>query len=126
MLRRRKRPCARSLNALCVSQPHSPGSAKDANAAGPLGYYETAVNQIFKTQPEWSSSGDVDSMLAQVIPPDAMQKVRDVVEHDATLDDTIARDIAIGREDQIHQTPSLVIVAKGTRQLLPRNVSSIC
>jgi protein-disulfide isomerase len=94
-------------------------AARYANAAGQLGHYEAIVDQIFKTQPIWSSSGDIDAMVAQVLPPDVMQGVRELLAHDAKLDETIAADLAMGHEDHLRQTPSLVVVSKGKRQLLP-------
>jgi protein-disulfide isomerase len=99
--------------------PYARLAARYANAAGELGYYETAVNQIFATQPQWSATGDVDAALAAVLTPSVMQKVRALLEHDAKLDNTIAADVAAGRDDQLHQTPTLVVVSKGKRQVLP-------
>jgi protein-disulfide isomerase len=94
-------------------------AARYANAAGRLGYYETAVNQIFNTQAQWSVSGDVDAALAPVLPAGVMLKVRDLVEHDAKLEESVAADISAGRADQLRQTPSFVVVTKGKRVLLP-------
>lgn len=94
-------------------------AARYANAAGELGQYDAAVNQIFRTQEVWRDNGNLDAQLMQVLPPGIMQKVRDKVQHDAKLDETVSADLAMGGKDHINQTPSLVIEAKGKRQTLP-------
>jgi predicted DsbA family dithiol-disulfide isomerase len=54
--------------------------------------------------------------LAQVLPPALMRKVRELVRSDPKLDDSVAADMEMVRHDQINQTPTIVIVSKGTRQ----------
>jgi protein-disulfide isomerase len=93
-------------------------AARYANAAGTIGQYEVAVNQIFRTQPIWAQSGDVDSQVAQVLPPDQMERVRELVRSDAHLDDGVAVDLGIARQDNLNQTPTLVVTYKGKRQVL--------
>jgi protein-disulfide isomerase len=93
-------------------------AARYANAAGVLGHYETVVTQIFRTQASWGTTGDIGPQVAQVLPRDVMEKVRNLVRNDAHLDDSVAADVAIGRQDQLKQTPTMVVVYKGKRQLL--------
>jgi len=95
---------------------HSRLAARYANAAGRLGYYDAAVEQIFKTQDKWSGTGDVDAQLVAVLPPGVMQKVREMVKNDATLDATVEADLAMVQTDKVNQTPTLVVVSKGKRQ----------
>ncbi len=98
--------------------PYAKLAARYANAAGTLGYYDIVVNQIFRTQAAWAVSGDIGTQVAQVLPPAVMDKVRALVQGDAHLDDTVADDMATGRQDQLNQTPTMVVVYKGKRQLL--------
>ena len=42
-----------------------------------------------------------------------------MVANDRSLDDTVAADLTMGANDKINQTPSLVVVAKGKRQVIP-------
>ena len=98
-------------------------AARYANAAGEAGYYHAAAAEIFRSQAVWSADGDIDRQVAQVIPPAIMAKVRDSVKNDPALDDTVAADQAVARADRITQTPTLVIVSKGSRQILPGNLS---
>jgi protein-disulfide isomerase len=93
-------------------------AARYANAAGELGQYDLAVNRIFQTQAAWRDNGNIDAQLAQVLTPGLMQRVREKVMNDATLDHTIAADFEMVSKDHINQTPSLVIESKGRRENL--------
>lgn len=87
-----------------------------ANAAGQLGLYDVVATQIFKTQAEWEQNGNIDSEVAKVVPPGAMQKIRELVKSDAHLDDTVTADVALGNQDRLNQTPTIIIVNHGRRQ----------
>jgi protein-disulfide isomerase/predicted methyltransferase len=93
-------------------------AARYTNAAGRAGYYEAAVDQIFKTMAVWSRDGNIDEQLAQVLPSGVMEKVRGLVDHDPELDATVTDDVAMARRDQINRRPALVIVSKGERTVL--------
>jgi protein-disulfide isomerase len=96
--------------------PYARLAARYANAAGRAGEYEAAVAQIFRTQPAWNQTGDIDAQLMQALPPGAMQKIRQLVNEDPTLDDTVNTDVAMARQDEITSTPTLVIVVNGNRE----------
>jgi protein-disulfide isomerase len=93
-------------------------AARYANAAGVLGYYDTVVTQIFRTQAIWTASGDIGTQVAQVLPRDVMERVRGLVQNDGRPDDSVTADVAVGRQDRLNQTPSMVVVYKGRRQVL--------
>ncbi len=104
--------------------PHAQLAARYANAAGMVGYYDVAVNQIFATQNTWSvnapdgkGTGDIDAEVAKVVPAAAMQKIRDLVKSDIHLDDSIKGDVTMGQYmDHIPSTPTVVVVSKGKRE----------
>lgn len=98
-------------------------AARYANAAGRVGEYDAAVAQLFKTQQVWGANGQVDAQLMEVLTPGTMQKVRKLVNEDATLDDTVATDVAMAQQDQITSTPTLVIVVNGKREKVPLSAS---
>jgi protein-disulfide isomerase len=98
--------------------PYAKIAARYANAAGQAGQYDLAVGQIFQTQDLWSVSGDIEAQLVQVLPPAVMRKVRDMVEHDPRLDDTVVADQAMGARDRLQATPTVVVVSKGNRQTI--------
>ena len=96
--------------------PYAKLAARYANAAGTLGQYDLVVNRLFQTQSQWANDGTIDRQLEQVLAPGVMQKVRALVRNDAALDDTVAADQAMGMEDHINQTPTVIVVYKGKRQ----------
>jgi len=90
-----------------------------ANAAGTIGKYEVVAQQLFVTQPEWSQNGNVDATVAKVLSPADMTKVREMVKSDTHLDDSVAKDVALANNtDHLNQTPTIVIVAKGKRDVI--------
>jgi protein-disulfide isomerase len=89
-----------------------------ANAAGRLGFYEAAVDHIFRTQTIWEKDGSIDAQMAKLLPPAAMQKVRQMVQNDKSLDALADADVALGQKDKLNQTPSMVVVANGKRQVI--------
>jgi protein-disulfide isomerase len=94
---------------------YSKVAARYANAAGTLGSYDTVSTQLFKTQAEWEQNGNVDGEVAKVVPAAAMQKIRDLVKSDSHLDDSVNADVAMGNQDQLNQTPTIIIVSHGKR-----------
>jgi protein-disulfide isomerase len=91
-------------------------ATKYANAAGQIGKYDLVANQLFQTQPEWSQSGNVDGTVAKILSPADMQKVRDLVKTDTKLDDSVTKDVAMGNQDHLTQTPTIEITSNGKRE----------
>jgi protein-disulfide isomerase len=98
--------------------PFSRLAARYANAAGEIGKYDAVATQIFKTQPEWDQNGAIEPQVAKVLAPAEMAKIKELVKMDSHLDDTVARDVAIGNQDGINQTPSMVLVRNGKREVI--------
>lgn len=95
-------------------------AAKYANCAGTMGRYDLVATQLFKTQPEWSQNGNIDSVLARVLPPGEMQKLRAMVS-DPKIDEGTAKDVAQGVKDNVMQTPTLEVVSSGKREQIGGN-----
>lgn len=89
-----------------------------ANAAGQIGKYDLVAKQLFDTQPEWSQNGNVDGAVAKVLPPGDLVRVRELVANDNHLDDSVAVDQDMGNKDRLQQTPTIVIVAGGKRDVI--------
>jgi protein-disulfide isomerase len=98
-------------------------ATKYANAAGLIGKYDVVAHQIFQSQPEWDQNGNIDVQVAKVLSPAEMEKVRNLVKNDANLDDTVTKDQAMGTQDRLQQTPTIVIVYKGKRETIGGAVS---
>lgn len=93
-------------------------ATKYANAAGQIGKYDVVANQIFQTQDQWAQNGNVDAVVAKVLSPADMAKVRELVKNDTHLDDSVTKDVAMGNQDHLSQTPTIVIVYKGKRDVI--------
>jgi protein-disulfide isomerase len=93
-------------------------AARYANAAGEIGKYDVVTTQIFKTQQEWDQNGAIEPQVAKVLSPSELAKVKELIKVDAHLDDTVVKDVAIGNQDGINQTPSLVLVRNGKREVI--------
>jgi len=100
------------------SFPYSRLAARYANAAGEIGKYDIVAKQLFETQPQWGQNGNIDAEVAKVLSRAEMQKVRDMVKNDKTLDSTVVTDVDMGNKDNLNQTPTIVIVAKGKREVI--------
>lgn len=90
-------------------------AAQYANAAGELGHYDDVVRQLFTHQSEWAN-GDIDAVIARVLPAEVMRNVRALVTSGAKQDALIADDLAMVARDQISQTPTIVFVSQGVRR----------
>ena len=98
-------------------------ATKYANAAGQIGKYDIVANQIFQTQGDWEQNGNVDGDVAKVLSPADMEKVRTIVKTDTHIDDSVTKDVAMGNQDHLTQTPTIVIVAKGKRDVIGGGVA---
>jgi protein-disulfide isomerase len=104
-----------------IGHIHAMLAARYADAAGEIGFYDLAVNQIFQTQDSWymygKNTGDIDGVLSQVLPPGAMQKVRELVKNDPRIDASITKDVNMANNvDHVNSTPTIVIVTKNGKR----------
>jgi protein-disulfide isomerase len=94
-----------------------------ANAAGEIGKYDVVARQLFVTQPDWWLNGKIDEEVARVLSASDMEKVRNLVKNDEHLDDTVKADREMAMKDDVHATPTVVIVYKGKREPVEGPVS---
>ena len=98
--------------------PYAKLAARYANAAGELGYYDIVVNQIFRTQALWPPPAISARKWPRYCRPASWTKSATWCRTTHTWTIRVAADMAIGRQDQLTQTPTMVVVYKGKRQLL--------
>jgi protein-disulfide isomerase len=79
-----------------------------ADAAGEAGYYDAAVNKLYRTQAVWSADGNVDAQVAIVVPPADMENVRTKIRDSRSVENLVAADEAAARENHIARTPTLL------------------
>lgn len=85
-------------------------AARYADAAGELGQYDLVFNRLFETQADWSANGNIDPVLAPVVSPDLLGRIRGLVAVDPKIDDSIAADKNAAMADKLNQTPTVVVV----------------
>jgi protein-disulfide isomerase len=87
-------------------------AAQYADAAARIGRFEKVEDVLFTRQNIWEQSGDVDGVVASVLTPAEMAKVRRLVKS-PQVDAAIDRDVALGQDYRVTQTPTIIITCKG-------------
>ncbi len=83
-------------------------AAQYANAAVKLNKFETVSNELFQKQSVWAPTGNIDAIVAAVLTPAEMTKLRQALK-DPAIDQGIAADIALGTKAGLRQTPTMII-----------------
>lgn len=91
---------------------HARQAARYANAAQRLGKFEAVDDALYGTQETWSKNGQIEAQLASVLTKTELKKLQELA-RDPSVDAGIARDIQLARQQQVNQTPTLVITANG-------------
>lgn len=93
---------------------HARQAAVYATAAARLNRYEAVAAALFRQQASWSSSGNVEAAVAGAISPAEMQKIK-ALARDPQTQTAIEQDIALGKQNALSQTPTMIIT-KGFRR----------
>ena len=83
-------------------------AAQYANAAAKVNKFETVSNELFQKQSVWAPTGNIDAIVAAVLTPVEMTKLRQALK-DPAIDQGIAADIALGTKAGLRQTPTMII-----------------
>jgi protein-disulfide isomerase len=90
------------------------------NAAAAAGYYAPVEQALYDKQDEWAPTGKIEPILAGVLSPAEMKKVRLVESTDGSqLDAAVASDIALGNSKHVDGTPTIFVYHKGQSTELP-------
>jgi protein-disulfide isomerase len=92
--------------------PHSRVAARYANAAARMHKLEKVVAALFDKQGNWAADGNVDGVVATALTRTEMNQVRKLVSS-GTLDAGIDKDLALGTQFRVTQTPTTIITHKG-------------
>lgn len=98
---------------------HSREAARWANAAAAIGKFEKVEEALYSKQDTWSASGNMEAVVAAVLSPAEMKKVRQVMSETAMLDAAIDRDRELGLQKRVTQTPSLFVTRGAQTEALP-------
>ena len=86
-------------------------AAAYANAAARVNKYEEVSKELFRQQSVWSASGQIDAVVAGVLKPEELKKVRALLNDPKILAD-IEQDIALGNKNNVRQTPTMIVSYK--------------
>lgn len=90
---------------------HAREAAKWANAASAVHKYRAVSDAFFKTQTTWEASGDLRSVVASALTPAEMKTVEALMK-DPKIEDGIAKDVALGQQAGLRQTPTMILTHK--------------
>ena len=91
---------------------HARQAARYANAARRLGKFEAVDDALYSTQETWSKTGQIETQLASVLTKTELKKVQELA-RDPGIDAGIEREVQLARQQQVNQTPTMVITANG-------------
>jgi protein-disulfide isomerase len=104
---------------------YSRDAARWATAAAVVGDFETVDQALYANQDKWEANGQIEPVVAAVLSPAEMKKVKSLFTQDAPeLDAVVETDYNLGRAKNIDSTPSIFVTAHGeTHELPPGGVS---
>jgi len=104
---------------------YSRDAARWATAAAVVGDFETVDQALYANQDKWEANGQIEPVVAAVLSPADMKKVKSLFTQDAPeLDAVVETDYNLGRAENIDSTPSIFVTAHGeTHELPPGGVS---
>ncbi len=102
------------------SHIHSEEAARWANAAAVIGKFHEVESALYTRQESWEVTGKIDEVLADVLSPADLKRVRALVD-DAEVKAALQHDHDLGNANNVETrgTPSIFITHNGHRELLP-------
>ena len=91
---------------------HSRQAARYANAARELGKFDAVDDALYGSQETWGKNGQIEAQLASVLSKADLKKLQELARSPA-IEAGIDRDVQLARQQQINQTPTMVITANG-------------
>jgi len=105
-----------------IGHEHSREAALYANAAARIGKFPEVDAALYDKQEIWTRNGSVDAVVAAVLTPKDMKRVRELVASGA-MDAYVDADSAVGSAKGVRSTPTIYLTANGKTDLVPGSVS---
>jgi protein-disulfide isomerase len=77
--------------------------------------WKALTDALYFRQAEWSSSGRIDAVASEALSPQDYARLREFLK-DPSIDQTLEKELALGRALQVNSTPTFFIVANGQSQ----------
>ncbi len=95
----------------------SRNAARYALASRCLGreQYIKVIKYLYTCQAEWAYDGNVDRVVARILTPGDMAKVRERLK-DPSIEQTIDHEVALGNQRKVESTPTFFVMMGGKEQ----------
>jgi protein-disulfide isomerase len=97
---------------------YSKEAAHWADAAAAIGKFEPVASALYAQQETWGASGNIEATVASVLSPAELKKVKALV-NTPEIEDAVQRDITLGNQRGVNQTPSMFVTQNGKVIPLP-------
>ncbi len=94
--------------------PYARDAARWADAAGTIHKYEQVTDALFEKQDQWSPTGNIEPVVAAVLSPAELAKVKRELK-DPAVEAAIDKDVALGQSEQVRSTPTLFVERHQTK-----------
>jgi protein-disulfide isomerase len=115
-------PLADATGRPILGHEHSRQAALYVNAAARIGKFQEVDAALYDKQGIWVRDGSVDAVVAAVLSPRDMKRVREMVES-GKVDSYVDSDRALGMARGVRSTPTIYMTVHGRTDILPGNVS---
>jgi len=97
---------------------YSKQAAYWANAAAAIGKFEPVASALYGQQETWEVSGNIEATVATVLTPAELKRVKALI-NTQDVQDAVQRDMTLGNQRGVNQTPSLFVTQNGKVIALP-------
>ncbi len=99
---------------------YSREAARWANAAAEIGRFEVVEQALYAKQDQWGTTGKIEPVVAGVLSPAEMRKVREILQaRGRQIDAAINRDVNLALQRRVNQTPTIFVTHRGQTTPLP-------
>lgn len=97
---------------------HSTEAAKWANAAAAIGRFQEVEVALYTKQESWAASGKVEEVIASVLTPEEMKRVR-ALYGSPEVESALKHDLDLGNDRRVNGTPAIFVTHKGVMAPVP-------
>jgi protein-disulfide isomerase len=103
---------------------YSKEAARYCEAASRLGLQSllTVFDSLFADQAQWSQDGNLDAVIAKALPRDEYRKLKKVIQ-DPSINQSIEKEIQLGKKKEIKSTPTMFIYYTGKEQKIEGSIT---
>lgn len=94
--------------------PYSHKAAYYADAAAAVGKFAPVEQALFTSQPQWSATGRITPILAQVLSPAQLKQVEELA-RTQLVQEAVQRDVKLGQSLGVNATPTMYVTHNGKR-----------